>query len=115
MSSSSDAVFGITTSILTIPIGATASVLVFPGPYVRGTLFKYISGGSISVFGVQNGMTLGGTLLISGYSGAYTLGTNEVLSFGGPAEFYVTATGATAFASLMQGLSQNFSSFNTPG
>lgn len=120
MGSSSDQIFGITTSILTVPPGATNAVLITPGPYVTATLIKYASGGSVSIFGnpfqvsgVSSVIT--GTSLVTGFSGSYLLGASEALSIDGPAQFYVAATGTTALISVLQGLTQGIPSFTNYG
>lgn len=110
MSSSSDAIFGITTMNQAIPAGATNAVLLIPGAYVRASLIKYASGGSLSIFGVlqgNSGAALTGTSLVAGFSSSYLLSTSEILSIGGPVSFYLCATGSTCVASILQGLSTN--------
>lgn len=59
--------------------------------------------------------TLGITALVAGFSNSYLLSTTEVLSFGGPALFYASATGTTALAFLIQGVSADAPVFNSPG
>lgn len=120
MASSSDAIFGITTMNLAVPAGATVGVLLTPGAYVKATLLKVgvASGGSLSVCGLlqgNSGTVLTGTSLVAGYSNSYLLSTTEILSIGGPVQFYLFATGGTAVATIMQGLSDNFPSFQTNG
>jgi len=112
MSSSSDSIFGITTMNLAIPPGATNAVLISPGAYIRASLVKYFSGGSISIFGANSNAFGGsaawtGTSLVAGFSQAYMLATTEILSIGGPVQYYLAATGSTAVASILQGMSQN--------
>lgn len=120
MASSSDSIFGITTMNLAIPAGATNAVLLAPGAYIKATLLKYNpgSGGSLGIFGVMQangGATLTGTSLVTGFSNSYTLSTTEILSIGGPVTFYLVATGGTAIATLLQGMSTNVPSFQTNG
>jgi hypothetical protein len=116
MASSSDAIFGITTLNLAVPAGATNAVLLAPGAYVRASLIKYLSGGSISIFGVPQGASLlTGTSLVTGFSNSYLLSTSEILSIGGPVTYYIAATGLTAVASILQGLSTNTPLVGTNG
>lgn len=118
MSSSSDAIFGITTMNLAIPAGATNAVLLSPGAYIKATLLKCGSGGSLGIFGVMqgnSGAVLTGTSLVAGFSNSYLLSTTEIISIGGPVTFYLVATGSTAVATLIQGMSTNVPSFQTNG
>ena len=106
MSSSSDNIFGITTTVVTLPIGATNAVLIDHCPYAQSTVIKYDSGSSlIYLFGVGTGLTLTGTSLVAGYSNGYLLGGTEVLSFDGSVRMYGASVGATGQIFLMRGLS----------
>lgn len=90
-------------------------------------LLKYASGGSLSIFGCPQTIppgttsvgtsigTLGITALVAGYSNSYLLGATETFAVGGPALFYVSATGSTAFAYIVQNCSADIPSFNSPG
>lgn len=112
MSSSSDSIFGITTTVLTLPAGVSSAQLFSPGPYCQSVLVKYFSGGSLNVWGAQAGVTAAaGGSIVAGFSLSYMLGSAEVLSFAGPARFYVGAVGATAQLMVMMGLSVNHTPF----
>lgn len=118
MTSSSDSIFGITCSVVTVPLGATLAVLLAPGPNVLYTRIKYQGGTGLSLFGnPQLGAgqtssisttfsTLGISALVQGYSNGYNLtSATEILEFRGPTQLYLAAVGSTAFAYVMQGLS----------
>lgn len=111
MASSSDQIFGITTIQAIVPIGATAAILTPDFAYVKSLTMKYSSGGSITLFGCPIGATSALADMVTGYSNGYLLATTEVISFAGPARFYIAATGATAAVSLLYGLSSGY----TPG
>lgn len=74
-------------------------VAVIPGPYVNGGFFKPLSGGTISI--VQ-------TLTTVGASG-YAVGAAEVVSFSGPARFFLASPGATAICQLVYSASAGIS------
>ena len=74
-------------------------VAVVPGAGVNGGFFKSLSGGTVSL--VQ-------TLTTHGASG-YAVGAAEVVSFSGPARFFLAAPGATAIVQLVYSTSPGFS------
>lgn len=106
MASSSDNIFGITASVVTMVAGATNAVLIDNCPFAQSTVIKYNSGSSlIYLFGVATGQTLTGAQMVTGYSSGYLLGGSEVLSFDGSVRLYAAAIGATGQIYLLRGLS----------
>lgn len=109
MISSADSVFQLQPTNVAVPTGSTMALYY---PQQRGnvnTLIKYISGGTLLVLGVTPGITLAGASLVQAFSSNafYIMGTAEVLSLGGPTSFYLLASGTTAVACVLQGLSQD--------
>lgn len=86
------------TNIVIAPAGNATQVL--PPRCAKSVAFKYASGGSLSI---MNGPT--GASPITGY----LMSTTEVVSLNGPVTFFLAATGATATASILFGLSAGHS------
>ena len=81
-----------------IPTGNTG-VAFIPGAFVNGGFMKPMSGGTISI--VQ-------TLTTNGASG-YAIGAAEVISFQGPARFFLACAGATGILQVGYSTSAGFS------
>jgi hypothetical protein len=105
MASSSDAVFGLGATQVIVPPGATNAVLVVNVPREIANTVKYLSGGSLEIHGTINGSTMAGASLAPLIGAGYLLGTTEAINIAGPARFYLMATGSTAVACLLKGLS----------
>lgn len=93
------------TSQVVVPAGATLAVLVTQLPSESALTLKYVSGGTAYILGFTAGMSLTAAELATGASTGYVLGSTEVLSFGGAAQFYVGSLGATSILHVMRGLS----------
>ncbi len=104
MASSSESILGLITSQVAIPAGATLAVFVENSPNQGALLLKYFSGGTLEIHGTGNGSTMPGASLAPLIGTGYILGTSEVVALNGPTRFYLMATGSTAVACLMKGL-----------
>lgn len=81
-------------------VGLSAAAVFLPGPYVNGIWFKYASGGSLFL-GSGLSQTPGATMMNIG---------SEIISAGGPARFYLYASGATSIAAVGVSYSRGMSS-----
>ncbi len=81
-------------------VGLSAAARFIPGPNVNGIWFKYASGGSMFL-GSGLSQTPGATMMLIG---------SEIISAGGPAQFFLYATGSTALASVGVSYSRGMSS-----
>ena len=106
MASSSEPIFGAVTSQVVVAPGATNAFFIENIPLQGALLLKYFSGGTLEVHGTNrtNGSTMPGASLAPLIGTGYILGTSEVLSLAGPTRIYLMATGATAVACLIKGL-----------
>lgn len=85
-----------------ITVGLSAIVKVTPSNYHFADLLKIQSGaGTLEIVNVP--ATLSGTGA-TGWGGGYAIGSAEAIAIGGPATFYLAATGATMVAGLLIGL-----------
>lgn len=112
MASSSESIFGVVTSQVVVPPGATNAVFVDVVPKEGAVLLKYFSGGTLEIHGSITGSTLPGATLAPLIGTGYILSTSEVISLAGPTRFYLMATGSTAVACLLRGLTAP--GFNDP-
>lgn len=87
-----------------IAVGLSAPFLVLPREKQISLALKYVSGGSLEIFAAPTGATSGSVSGVSWGLG-YLMGQTEVFNIEGPTRFYLAATGATAIAHLMLGLS----------
>ena len=80
-------------------VGLSSILQVSPGAKVNGGFFKILSGaGSLAIApGLSSPGFWGATL--------YPVGANEIVTFSGPARFYLAASAATMIVSI--GLSYN--------
>lgn len=84
-----------------IVVGLSAIVKVTPGAYwYSDTLKITAAGGTLEIVPVP--VALSGSSA-AGWGLGYMLGGTEVYNIGGPAKFYLAATGATMIASLAIG------------
>lgn len=104
--SSSDAICGVGVTQVIVAPGATNAVFI--GNVVRqtSTLVKYFTGGTLEMHSANplTGSTLSGPSLAPLIGTGYIFGTAEALTFDGPTRFYLMATGATATAMLIRGI-----------
>lgn len=103
---SNEAIYGLVTSQVVVAPGATNAVYVDQIPRQGSGLVKYFSGGTLEIHGANplTGMTLSGASLVPLQGTGYVFGTAEALTLDGPARFYLMATGATAVAHLLRGI-----------
>lgn len=75
--------------------------------YQFANSLKWLSGGSLEIVQPQfsGSSTQAGSASL-GWGSGYILGTSEVFNVGGPATFYLAATGATAVAAFAIGYTQ---------
>lgn len=104
--SSFDATHGVDTSQIVVPVGATLAVLVSQNPGQNSTILKYFAGGTLEIFGVTYGLTLGASALASLSGTGYIMGASEILSFNGPVRLYLSSTGATTTVMCLRGKTQ---------
>ncbi len=90
--------YGLGSTVMAVGLSAAAQFI--PGPYVNGLWFKYQSGGSMFL-GSGLSQTPGATMMLIG---------SEIVSAGGPARFFLYATGATALAAVGVSYSRGMSS-----
>lgn len=92
------AVYGMYAETLALPAGVTAEIKMLPNQI--GVIFKYISGGSLSVVGPS--VSLGSTYAINQ---TYLLGTGEIQNIALSGSIYLLATGSTCVLSMERLLS----------
>ena len=84
---------------IAVATGITATPVV-PGPYCNGGFFKIMSGaGTLSIVPTQG----------TSYSLGYPVGASEVVSFSGPARFFLSAATATMVVAMVPSYSAGFS------
>ena len=81
-------------------VGLSAAAVFLPGQHVNGVWLKYMSGGSMFL-GSGLSQTPGATMMLIG---------SEIISAGGPARFYLYASGSTALAAVGVSYSRGMSS-----
>ncbi len=90
-----------------IAVGLSALIRIIPPAYAIATTIKIASGsGTLWVTpapALGLGASLTGTAAGSMITGGYFLGALEVFNVGGPAKFYLSASGATVTAALIFG------------
>ncbi len=86
---------------LVIGTGITQVAQIFPGRGVNGGFFKIAPGSGGTLALVQG--------LGSSHSSGYILGASEVVSFQGPATFFLAASGATATVSFVLSYNAGYS------
>lgn len=83
-------------------VGLSQVIRIASQAYETAVSFNLLSGSSLEVVQAQ----LSGSSTASGataWGTGYLVGTGEVVSVGGPACFYLAATGATAIVQVMYG------------
>lgn len=91
-----DDVFSISPSTINVGTSTGSYVGITCGSGVNSQILKYYSGGSLLVYGT----TAAAAGASTGF--AYLMGTSEALNIGGPAQYYLTATGATVVCMLIK-------------
>lgn len=91
-----------------IVVGLSALVRVTPSAYGYAELLKIAAGSG--TLEIVTPIYSGSSAILSGSSAVrqgtgYPIGTSEAITVGGPASFYLAATGATMTAALMVGFS----------
>ena len=104
MPSSSSDIFGLGTTQVVIAPGETNARWIDFGSLVTSVQVKYFSGGTLEIIGSPAGGTMPGASLAGLPGTQYIMGTTEVQSFDGPVRFYLMASGSTAIACLISGL-----------
>lgn len=98
-------VYGITAGIYNVPGGTGMLIRAAPGE-ISSTI-KYFGGGSLEIVGAGGpSLSVGLTSSLAGTG--YLLSSLEAFNFEGAAYYYLIATGATATAYFLKGLSQGF-------
>ena len=96
---------GLETIQRTVGTGMSAFVTINGEGKLINNTFKYVSGGTMYVLGAsQQAAAVADGLTLTGY----LVGTSEVLSFIGPATYYIYALGATVISHGFKGFSQGF-------
>lgn len=102
-----DSVFGHYGERYVLNAGVTIAIPPIPGQ--NGIILKYISGGSLSIFGASfASFTLPSGAVVS--QRLYTLGTSEVYSANYQGTLYIQVTGATGVFELLRHRSEGFGS-----
>lgn len=84
-----------------IPVGLSAIIAVKPTDFQYAESFKIFSGGgTLEIVPVPLALSGGSA---AGWATGYPVGANEVMSIGGPAVFYMAATGATMVVAMTIG------------
>lgn len=84
-----------------IPVGLSAIISIKPTDFQYAESWKIFSGGgTLEIVPVP--IALSGSSA-AGWATGYPVGANEVVSVGGPAAFYLAATGATMVVAMMIG------------
>lgn len=90
-----------------IPVGLSTIVRVSPTSYQYAETVKILSGsGTLEI--VPAPLALSGTSTI-GWGIGYPIGTNEIINIGGPAAFYLAATGSTMVMTMLLGYTSGVS------
>ncbi len=88
-------------------VGLSQILKVTPSAYQFAQTMKYLSGGSLEIVPAQPS---GASTAASGSWGkGYLMSTTEIFNFGGPAVFYLAASGATAVAQMTIGYTSGVS------
>src|ERR1700731_232468 len=105
--SSSDSITTLGATRIIIAPGSTQALFMDMNALENNYLIKYYSGGTLEIFGAtgQMGSTLTAAQLATANQTGYLVGTSEILSIGGPARFYLSATSATTIVHMLRGRS----------
>lgn len=100
-----DDTFSLGTTLLAVPVGGTLALYIPQQVGRNWTDLRYVAGGgTVSIVGVGQGVTLTAAQLAAGTPGYY-LSTTNALRIYGPTAFYVAGTGATSLVSQLSGFS----------
>ncbi len=92
-----------------INIGLSAITRVLPGAYQIATTIKILAGSGTLWIAPAPGVSLTGAAAGSLITNGYPLAAAEVFNIGGPATFYLAASGATMTAAIVYGYTSGFS------
>ena len=108
--SSYDSVFGLQTSRITVPVGATVAVFVQGVTAQVSFSMQYISGGTLEILGATLLGTVFSTLPVTDLATAsgtgYLLPTSAAISFMGTPRFYLSSLAATTIVQVVRGIGQ---------
>lgn len=102
MSRSSEYIYRLTPRQIVIAPGATLAFFMDVQAGQLATTIKYYGGGTLEILDAQ-GSTLSGATLAALSGTGYLVGSSEILNIGGPARFYLSATGATTTVMALLG------------
>ncbi len=88
-------------TLLVVGTGVANVLQVLPGRCVNGGFFKINSGGGTLAIVQGPGVS---------FNTGYLIGTSEVVTFQGPATFFLAASAATMTVSMVQSYNMGFSS-----
>lgn len=110
MASKQNDITGFFATQLIVPSGATLAILLQNNAFECNSIVKYFSGGSLELIGISGGYgnTYAGGSLVAMNGTGYLFGSGEAVSIGGPARYYLMATGATAVAYLLKGMGTGY-------
>lgn len=83
-------------------VGLSQIIRITPSDYQYAQSLKILSGGGTLEL-VPPALSGTSTAAASGWGTGYPIGASEVFNFGGPAVFYLAATGATMVAVMVIG------------
>lgn len=92
-----------------IAVGLSAIVAVKPSAYQIAETFKIVSGTGTLWVCPAPPVALSGASAVASIGAGYPVGSSEVLNVGGPATFYLSATGATMVVGLALGYTSGYS------
>lgn len=99
---------GLLPTMMVIPVGATAAVLIQPVSGEASSGIKYYSGGTLEIHQAPRGTTYTGAELIALAGTGYLMGASEAINFDGGVRYYLMATGATVVAYNIRGLTAGY-------
>jgi len=101
--------YGFAATFLAVPATAASALLVSPVAGQISVSIKNFGGGSMEIMKAPAGATLSnGTADGLSLSAGYLMEAGEVVNVDGAPKFYLAATGATATAYLLIGLSSGY-------
>lgn len=106
--SSSDTIFGLGTTNIAVPTGATNALYFTQNAGQRSTTIKNIGGGTLYVIGMAAGATLSAAQLATNASSHYLMDVGEVLSIDGPVSYYLCSLSATTIVCPIVGKSAGY-------
>jgi len=112
-----DSIFSLGATRIIVPVGATVAVFMQPFTGQISALLKMFSGGTCEILppgltqtaiGVFQGTTMNGATLAAISGSGYCFTSNEVMAINGPANFYLSSTGATSIIHAVFGKGQGY-------